>query len=67
MFICEAPIDILQYLVVDDRTYQYGVDVEDPLKVPRGPFFIKQPHDVVFDVSKREILNDISLRLVEVQ
>lgn len=62
LFICEAPIDSLHYLAVDDRTYQYGVDVEDPLKVPRGPFFIKQPHDVVFDLSKKAILNDVSLR-----
>ena len=52
----------LHYLVVEDRTYQYGVDVEDPLKIPRGPYFIMQPHDVVFDLSKREILNDVALR-----
>lgn len=62
LFICEAPIEKLHYLVVDDRTYQYGVDVENPEKVPRGPYFIKQPRDVVFDLSKREITNDVSLR-----
>ncbi|XP_069694656.1 contactin [Periplaneta americana] len=61
LFICEAPIEKLHYLVVDDRTYQYGVDVENPEKVPRGPYFIKQPRDVVFDLSKREITNDVSL------
>jgi len=62
LFICEALMQNLHYLVVDDRTYQYGVDVEDPLKIPRGPYFIMQPHDVVFDLSKREILNDVAVR-----
>lgn len=61
LFICEALMQNLHYLIVDDRTYQYGVDVEDPLKIPRGPYFIMQPHDVVFDLSKKEILNDVSL------
>lgn len=61
LFICEAPITKLHYVVADDRTYYYGVDVEDPAKIPLGPYFMKQPTDVVFDLSKREILNDVSL------
>ncbi|XP_063219696.1 contactin isoform X2 [Bacillus rossius redtenbacheri] len=61
LFICEAPVSKLHYMVVDDRTYQYGLDVIDPEKIPRGPFFIKQPHDVVFDMSKKKETNDVSL------
>ena len=62
LYICEAPLAKLHYVVADDRTYYYGVDVEDPAKIPLGPYFIKQPINVVFDLSKREILNDVSLR-----
>ncbi|XP_026687837.1 contactin-like, partial [Diaphorina citri] len=61
LFICEASIQKLHYLLNDDRTYQYGMDIENPDKIPRGPYFIKQPTDVVFDLSKRSILNDITL------
>nr|CAD7573639.1 unnamed protein product [Timema californicum] len=61
LFICEVPVATLRYMVVDDRTYQYGVDIDNPEKIPRGPYFIKQPHDVVFDLSKKTITNDISL------
>lgn len=61
LYICEASIQKLHYLLYDDRTYQYGMDIENPDKIPRGPFFTKQPHDVVFDLSKKMILNDITL------
>jgi hypothetical protein len=61
LFICEVPVTRLHYLLVDDRTYQYGLDIDDPEKVPRGPFFLKQPADVVFDLSKRTITNDVSI------
>lgn len=61
LFICEAPVAKLHYLVVDDRTYTYGVDVDDPERIPRGPFFIRQPRDVVYDLSKSQIANDVSL------
>ncbi|XP_076173707.1 contactin-like [Ptiloglossa arizonensis] len=61
LYICEAPISTLHNLLEDDRTYQYGVEIDDPSKIPRGPYFIKQPVDKVFDVSKRKISNDVSL------
>ncbi|XP_014219381.1 contactin [Copidosoma floridanum] len=60
-YICEAPAINLQYLLTDDRSFQYGIEVSDPLKIPRGPYFIKQPEDRVFDVTKRVMSNDISL------
>lgn len=61
LYICETPMQKLRYLLNDDRSYTYGMDIENPDKIPRGPFFIKQPRDVVFDLSKRSILNDISV------
>ncbi|KAG7210747.1 hypothetical protein KM043_012244 [Ampulex compressa] len=51
----------MRNLVEDDRTYEYGVEIEDPLRVPRGPYFIRQPVDKVFDVTKKRVNNDISL------
>jgi len=61
LYICEVPLGLLHYLNVDDRTYLYGVDVIDPERIPRGPYFIRQPVDVVFDLTNRKITNDISL------
>ncbi|XP_031782439.1 contactin [Nasonia vitripennis] len=60
-YICEAPAINLQYLHTDDRTYQYGIEINDPLKIPRGPTFTKQPENKVFDVTKRVVNNDVTL------
>lgn len=62
LYICEVPLGRLHYLTVDDRTYQYGVEIDDPEKIPRGPYFIKQPVDVVFDVFNTKVTNDVTLR-----
>lgn len=65
LYICEVPLGRLHYLTVDDRTYQYGVEVVDnPERIPRGPYFIRQPHDVVFDMSNKKTTNDVTLRYV---
>ncbi|KAK1129512.1 hypothetical protein K0M31_019233 [Melipona bicolor] len=61
LYICEAPISNLHNLVDDDRTYQYGIEIDNPHEIPRGPYFIKQPTDKVFDLSKRKINNDVTL------
>lgn len=61
LYICEASIISLQNLVEDDRTYQYGIEIDDPLRIPRGPYFIKQPKSKVYDPSKKRINNDIDL------
>ncbi|XP_066587501.1 contactin [Prorops nasuta] len=61
LYICEAPLATLHNLAEDDRTYQYGIEIENPLQVPRGPYFIRQPVSKVFDSSKRRVNNDISL------
>lgn len=62
LFICEALRTSLQYLLVDDRTYQYGNEIDDPEKIDRGPYFIKQPRDIVYDIYKMKGSNDVSLR-----
>ncbi|XP_072402624.1 contactin [Diabrotica undecimpunctata] len=61
LFICEANILAVQRLVIEDRSFTYGIDVTDPEKIPRGPYFIKQPVDATFDTSKRKLLNDVSI------
>lgn len=61
LFICEANILTLQKLVTDDRTYEYGIEVDNPERVPRGPYFIKEPQDFTFDTSERKRVNYASL------
>ncbi|XP_046406914.1 contactin isoform X2 [Ischnura elegans] len=61
LYICEALITRLHYLAVDDRTYQYGFDVEDPKSIPRGPFFLKQPVNAVFDLYRKSVVNDVTM------
>ncbi|XP_017890877.1 contactin [Ceratina calcarata] len=61
LYICEAKIYDLYNMVDDDRSYQYGIEVDDPKVVPRGPYFVRHPVDKVFDVSKRKISNHVEL------
>lgn len=61
LYICEAHISALHNLVEDDRTYEFGIEIHDPLRIPRGPYFIKQPENKIFDIAKRIINNDITL------
>lgn len=60
-FICKANVAAIQRLKADERDYAYGTEIFDPERVPRGPYFIKQPEDAIFDTSKRNLYNDISL------
>lgn len=60
-FICKADITVVEKLKADERSYTYGAEIVDPDKVPRGPYFIREPNDVIFDTSKRKLYNDISL------
>lgn len=62
LYICEAPLANVHNMATEDRTYDYGLDIEDPEKVPCGPYFINQPVNVVFDLSKKSLNNDVSLR-----
>lgn len=62
LYICEAHIGKLHYMSVDERTHEYGINVNDPNKIPMGPYFIMQPQDVVFDVSNVKVTNDVTLR-----
>uniref|UniRef100_A0A224X5J2 Putative receptor mediating netrin-dependent axon guidance n=1 Tax=Panstrongylus lignarius TaxID=156445 RepID=A0A224X5J2_9HEMI len=61
LYICEAPISKVHYLIMDDRTPQYGLNVDNPERLPKGPYFIKQPVNVVYDLSERQIYNDVTL------
>ncbi|XP_012215435.1 contactin [Linepithema humile] len=61
LYICKGSISILYYLVDDDRSFQYGHNIDNPLQIPRGPYFIVQPKKRVFDSSRRKTNNDISL------
>jgi len=49
---------------MDDRDFDYGIDVEDPKKIPRGPYFIQEPVNTVFDLSRNIPRSYTSLRQV---
>ena len=61
LYICEVPIEEVNYLINDDRTAAYGQPLGDPRYIPMGPFFVRQPNHTVFDLSRRNIVNDVSL------
>lgn len=61
LYICEGLVSNLHHLVDDDRSFQYGHDIYNPLQIPRGPYFVVQPEKKVFDRSRRKTNNDISL------
>lgn len=66
LFICES----MQLFNVEninahsdrERTIDYGIEVIDPEKIERGPYFIKQPRDTTYDTGKRKVTNDVSIQ-----
>lgn len=66
LFICESRtlynpnnINIQQD---DQRGFDYGLDIRTEFeKIPRGPYFVNQPNDTIFDTGKRKIRNDVTL------
>ena len=51
----------MKYLINDDRTAAYGQPLGDPRFIPMGPHFVRQPNHTIFDLSRRQIVNDVSL------
>jgi hypothetical protein len=51
----------VKYLINDDRTAEYGQPLGDPRFIPMGPYFVRQPNHTVFDMSRRNIVNDVYL------
>ncbi|XP_065349505.1 contactin [Cloeon dipterum] len=64
LFICEAPVRSLHHVMFDDRTHEYGLEVKDPEKVPRGPYFVKQPVNVDYDASGQRTQKYVTLTCV---
>ncbi len=54
----------MNLLDVEDRTFQYGIVVNDINRIPRGPYFIRQPVPVVFDLTRRKTLNQVTLSCI---
>lgn len=48
-FICEGQPQRLKFLMEDTRSFTYGLDVYDPERIPRGPYFTKEPVDTIYD------------------
>ncbi|XP_057342220.1 contactin [Microplitis mediator] len=63
LFICEAHTSTLSNLVEDERDYKYGIEIDNPLRIPRGPYFTTQPQDQVFDAAEQyRLINEITLK-----
>jgi len=60
-FICEIPLSEVPYQIADNRDFEYGVEVQDPKKIPRGPYFIKEPKSEVFDISRGTPISYVTL------
>ncbi|CAH0729236.1 unnamed protein product, partial [Brenthis ino] len=48
-FICEGQTQRLHYLIEEERSFTYGLDTFDPEYIPRGPYFVKEPVDTIYD------------------
>lgn len=63
LFICQSSLlynpNNINVLQDEQRAYDYGLEITDFRKIPRGPFFIRQPVDTTFDTGKRTIRNDV--------
>jgi hypothetical protein len=60
-YICEVPLSQVPYIQVDNRDFEYGIDVQDHKKIPRGPYFLKEPKSEVFDISRGVPLSYVTL------
>lgn len=65
LFICESNllhnVENIQAKVDEDRPFHYGLDIRDSERIPRGPYFLKQPQDNIYDISKNRLINDVTL------
>lgn len=69
-FICESKHLYSQENVYekqdDKRTIMYGQEYAEDHKIPRGPFFTRQPNDTTFDTSKVRLINDVVISCLAV-
>lgn len=68
LFICESTalyniINLNLLIEKQSRTKDYGIDHigTDETKLPRGPYFIKQPQDTTYDTGQQKIRPDVSI------
>lgn len=63
-FICEIPVDDVAYWMTGERSVGYGQKLGVKTPIQKGPRFIREPEDVVFDVTRRKEDNNARLRCV---
>uniref|UniRef100_A0A6B0VH84 Putative down syndrome cell adhesion molecule n=1 Tax=Ixodes ricinus TaxID=34613 RepID=A0A6B0VH84_IXORI len=63
-FICEIPKERLFQIYIQERPIDFGYIITNREEVPRGPYFTEEPEEVIFDLSGRSQMNEISLRCV---
>lgn len=66
LFICESlelyNVENINTHSDSQRKIDYGIETVDPLKIERGPYFMKQPRDTTYDTGKRKVTNDVSIQ-----
>ncbi|KPM09920.1 contactin-like protein [Sarcoptes scabiei] len=61
-FICKMKKEDVTFANAAERDIDYGINVIDQAMIPRGPKFLQEPKDVIFDVSGRSQLNHATLK-----
>lgn len=65
LYICESiqlySIENVNRLDESRRGIDYGFEIVDPERIPRGPYFIREPNETTYDTGKRKITNDVSM------
>ncbi|KAH0545705.1 contactin [Cotesia glomerata] len=63
LYICEAHISNLANQIEDERDYTYGIEIDNPLRIPRGPYFTSQPQSQVYDSAEQyKLINEVTLK-----
>jgi len=62
LYICEIRRADLNFIDLGERDHSYGREVVEKRLVPRGPRMVLQPEPVVFDISTRSTVNDVTLK-----
>lgn len=63
LYICEIPQANLNMLIDEsvERGHDYGVVIDDPAKIPRGPAIIRQPENAMYDISRNKVIKYVSI------
>lgn len=66
LFICESQSlynpENIEKRIESSREIDYGIEFTDPETMPRGPYFVTQPKDTIYDTGKIDITNYVTVQ-----